>query len=925
MLSPGTRLGSYEVIAALGAGGMGEVYRATDTKLKRQVAIKILPASLASDHDRLARFQREAEVLASLNHPNIAGIYGLEESGGVSALVMELVEGPTLADRIARGSGAPHGLPEAERVRARPRDHEGSVTTPGGGAPGGLEIDEAVAIAKQIAEALEAAHERGIIHRDLKPANIKVRPDGTVKVLDFGLAKALDPSSPGATAVDIANSPTITSPALTSMGMILGTAAYMSPEQARGKAVDKRADIWAFGCVLYEMLTGKRAFDAEDVSLTLAEVMKSEPDWSALPPLPPLVDVFLRQCLKKDPRQRIGDIHDVRLALEGAFEMPVPHVTNAAAVVPPLWRRPLPVAVGTALVSVLLAGVAVSSLWPVREPRIVRRFPITLPSSQTLPSSIGSLLSISADGRTLAYRAVEQGVMRFYLRAIGQLDSQAMPGTEVMSTTDALLLSPDNQWLWFWSDNTLMRVPLSGGRPVRVTDRNDPTATRGMSWAPDGTLIVGGRSAGLLRLPKGGSKLEALIAPDDGREYWYPQVLPQGRAVLFTASFNSTDAGDVMLFDLRTNTRRTLVRQAVAGWYAPTGHLVFLRAGDLWAIRFDAASMDVVGEPVPVEQGIRVEGGGAVQFAVAADGSLVYVPSGTKAPRTLVWVDRQGRETPIPAEPRPYSNPRLSPDGTRVAVAASDRDFDLWVLVLGQSGLTRVTSDVARDDSPIWTADGRRLIYFSAPTGPWNLFWHLADGTGAAERLTESPNQQWPAAVSRDGLLVFTEAGKKTRFDVMQLALDGTRRVTPLVQSEFAERNGVISPDGHWLAYDANDSGRAEIYVRPFPDVNAGRWRVSETGGSAPLWAQSGQELFYVSPTGAVMSVAMGRGPASATTATQVVKAGYFVRAPARPYDVTSDGQRFLMIKEADIDPAEPDIVLVENWFEELERLVPTK
>ena len=590
-LAPGTRLGPYEITAQIGVGGMGEVYRATDTKLKREVAVKVLPAALASDPERLARFQREAEVLASLNHPNIAAIHGLEESEGTKALVMELVEGPTLADRIAQGA---------------------------------IPVDEALPIAKQIAEALEAAHEQGIIHRDLKPANIKVRADGTVKVLDFGLAKALEPT--GAMSPEMSQAPTITTPAMTLAGMILGTAAYMSPEQARGKPVDKRADIWAFGCVLFEMITGTRAFPGEDITDTLAAVVKLEPNWDAVgAEVPSRVRQTLHVCLQKNPHQRGGDIAAIRLALEGAFEIGA--TVDAASVTSPSprwWSRPRWVATGVTLG--LLAGLG--SGWVVwvagraDTEAPVRRFPLTLPTSVVLPSGGGTRVGLSPDGQTVAYIGVEGGVARLYQWRLDQLGATVIPGTEGAARP---FFSQDSRSVAFQVDRSLMRVGLAGGLPTRIADLG--AAPRGGSWGPDDTIVVGRREQGLARVSATGGEMASLTTPDDGRQHWYPQILPGGRAVLFSDSAPFPNGGDVMVLDLDSGESRTVVAGGVAGHYTPSGHLVFLRGGDLWAVAFDLATLTVRGQPALVEQGIRVETGAAVQFGVAEDGSLAYLPS----------------------------------------------------------------------------------------------------------------------------------------------------------------------------------------------------------------------------------------------------------------------------------------------------------
>jgi serine/threonine-protein kinase len=924
-LCAGTRLGPYEILSALGAGGMGEVYRARDTKLDRAVAIKILPEAFAADTERIARFQREARTLASLNHPNIAHIHGFEESNpsagsgqaAVRALVMELVEGEDLAQRIARGA---------------------------------VPIDEALPIAKQMADALEAAHEQGIIHRDLKPANIKVRPDGTVKVLDFGLAKAMEPASAQRASAGPADpwmSPTITTPAMTEAGMILGTAAYMSPEQARGKPVDKRADIWAFGCVLYEMLTGQRAFDGQGVSETLARVIEREPDWARLPvTLSPTLRTYIRSCLQKDPKQRVQAIGDVRLALEGAFETPASQRVEPAAAAP--WQRVVLVGVAAAIGSGAIIGALVWSAMRQAEPS-----PPRISRLQVTPSGT-SAVSISWNNRDLAITPDGSGVIyvgnrgtQLFVRA---LDAFA-PVAVFTGQPNGPFVSPDGQWIGFADGRgVLKKVPVTGGPAVTVA-RLDTAGPAGATWGTDDTIIVATAevATGLQRVAAAGGPLTVLTRPDRAlgeADHFWPEMLPGGRAVLFTitALTGSLEAAQVAVLDLQTGTRKILVRGGSHAHYVPSGpgspkrgereggHLVYAAAGALRAVPFDLARLETRGTPVAVVPDVVTTINGGVDAVVAGDGTLAYVPgSVAAAPRTLVWVDRQGRETAIPVPPRPYLLPALSRDGTRVMVFGNDQEHDLRLWDFGRTTLTRLTLAPGIDGIGVWTPDGRRVIFSSDRTGVRNLFWQAADGTGAVERLTESLDTQYPSAVSPDGRrLIFTEEAPRTADDVMMMELDGTRRVTPLVQSPFNERNGSVSPDGHWLAYEANDSGRVEVYVRPFPDVSSGHWQVSTDGGTRPIWTRSGQELVYASSTGALMRVNVARGPSwAATTPTQVVKEGYYTIPQwwGLSYDISADGQRFLMLKEggADGTSAPASIIVVQHWVEELKRLVPTK
>jgi serine/threonine-protein kinase len=892
-LIPGTRLGVYEITAPIGEGGMGQVYRATDTTLGRQVAIKILPDAFGADPERLARFEREAKTLASLNHPHIATIYAVEKSAGQHALVMELVEGEDLSQRVARGP---------------------------------IPIDEALLIAKQIAEALEAAHEQGIIHRDLKPANIKVRPDATVKVLDFGLAKALE-SMPGAT--DASQLPTITSPAMTEMGIILGTAAYMSPEQARGKAVDKRADIWAFGCVLYEMLTGTRAFRGETVSETLAEVMKSEPRWTALPSeTPTTLRNIVRRCLEKDPRQRVRDVGDVRLALEGAFETTI--LQTAAGV--PQRRRVVLTSAATLIMSVILAGAAVWFAFRPAPPRVSR---LLLAPSDTAGLTISGVdrdLVIAPDGSRIAY--IGTNGTQIFVRALDALK----PVVIFKGNPRGLFVSPDGQWVGFVDGTTsLKKVAMTGGPAVTLAPIDGPP--RGATWAPDGTMIFATQASttGLQRVSAAGGMPEVLTRPDRAQgeaDHLWPEILPGGGAVLYTttARTGGLDAAQVAVLDLRTGSRKVLVRGGTHAHYVPSGHLVYAAAGALRAVAFDLARRETRGTPVPIVDQVVTTGAGGLDAVVAGDGTLAYVSGPGDvggARRTLVWVSRQGQETAIAAPPRAYEYPRIAPDGASITFYSQDQEEDIWRWDVVRSTLTRLTFDGALDSHPAWTPDGRRLVFSSQRAGGRNLFWQAADGTGAAERLTESANQQNAGAVSPDGTrLIFTETTPKTGDDVMQVELGGTHRVTPLVQTPFAERNGIISPDGRWLASEANDSGEFEVYVRPFPDVNGGHWQVSTGGGTRPLWARNGQELFYLSPTGALMRVGVERGPSwASTTPTPLIKEGYLTVPggnPGRTYDISPDGQRFLLIK-AEQAATPITLIVVQHFDEELKRLVPTK
>jgi len=905
-LTPGTRLGVYQITAQIGEGGMGQVYRATDTKLKRQVAIKTLPPSVAADHDRLARFQREAEVLASLNHPHIAAIHGLEDGDGVKALVMELVEGDDLSQRLARGP---------------------------------IPLDEALPIAKQLAEALAAAHEQGIIHRDLKPANIKVRADGTVKVLDFGLAKAMEPAD---SAPHVSRTPTITAPAKTQAGVILGTAAYMSPEQARGRPIDKRADIWAFGCVLFELLTGKPAFVKDNVSDTLAAVLGTEPDWSLLgPAVPSSLRLLVQRCLEKDRQRRIGDI-STAIFLLNEPQMTVPALNPGTATAPARrGRAGRRLAVVAAILLAAVGGGA--AVWLQTRPATRRVVRLAIPASGPSALSVsGREMAISPDGTHVAY--VGNNGRQLFVRAFDQTDSVPLAGVDFPGS---VFIKPDGQWVGFVGEFVLRKVATNGGA-VQDLLKLGARSMLGATWGERGTIIFATErtSTGLEQISEDGGATTVLTRPnrDRGEDYHaWPAFLPGGQAVLFTILHTgSIDSAEIAVLDLSTGTHKVILRGGSAARYLPSGHLVYGAAGSLRAVAFDLERLEVRGTPVPVVPQLLTTPNGAADFDVASDGTLVYVRGGIEEPaRTLVWVDRQGREEPIPAPVRAYLYLRISPDGTRVAIDVRDQERDIWLWEFARRTLTRFTFAPRPDRFPVWSFDGRRVLYTSerpdTPAGAVtrNLFSQASDGTGVPEQLTRNTTtaDKAPTGVSPDGAWVILRDGEPQGFDVSRLALGSDHRIEPLVHTPFSEQNGEVSPDGRWLAYQSNDSGRSEIWVRPYPDVNGGRWLVSAGGGLQPLWSRDGKdaELFYRDLSGDLMRVAVERGSGWAVGATtKLFGAGqyYFGAGEAfgRTYDISLDGRRFLMIKDVARDQSSaPTILVVQNWFDELKALVPTK
>jgi serine/threonine-protein kinase len=897
-LAAGARLGSYEIQAAIGAGGMGEVYRATDTVLKRQVALKVLPPEVANDPERVARFQREAEVLASLNHPNIAHLYGLERSGGTLALVMELVEGPTLADRIAQGA---------------------------------IPVDEALPIAKQIAEALEAAHEQGIIHRDLKPANIKVREDGTVKVLDFGLAKLAD-TAPSHASGALANSPTITSPALmTGVGVLLGTAAYMSPEQAKGRPADKRSDIWAFGCVLYEMLAGKRAFEADDVSETLASVLRSEPDWPALPPtVSPTVQLLLRRSLEKDRRARIPDIAAVRFLMDE--RLPAVAADAIAVVRPQTTMR----FAGAALVLAALAATAAWHFKPSPAPAPAQPVSFTFSPAAgpiTTPSPFRDV-AISPDGRTIVYGAgASEGQSRLYVRNLDDLD--ARPLTDVAS--GAPFFSPDGRWIGFVAapQRELRKVPIGGGPSTRLC--TIPGIFEGATWLPDGRIAFGagaGASAIYIVSAVGGTP-ERLTKPSTGPNqvrYALPAQLPDGHHLLVSVGTGpgggNASTNRTAVFNIDTKEEKIIINDGTQAEYVAGGFLVYATERTLRATRFDLETLTAQPDSAVLAEGLPMKAAsGAVDFSISPNGTLVYVrgAGSVGAQRSLVWVDRNsGNETMIAAPLRPYTYARLSPDGSRIALDIRDETTDIWVWDIAREQMMRLTKTPELETSPVWTPDGRRIIFGSTRDGgAATLFALLADGSESEfERLADGNLNQVPSAMTPDGRLLFTQQAAGGQ-DAMLLRLDGDHRIEPLIQTDGSKENAVVSPDGQLVAYQSNESGSTEVWVRPFPETKSKRYSISTNGGTRPLWAPNGKELFYLDMEGFLTSVSIRETPQfDAGKPSRVFQTRYFAGGQAmnaRTYDISPDGKRLLMIKDgATVDTQGTSVIVLVNGTETL-------
>jgi len=894
----GKTVGVYAVGERIGAGGMGEVYRARDTKLGRDVALKVLPALFANDPERLARFQREARVLAALNHPHIAQIYGLEQSGGVSALVMELVEGPTLADRIARGP---------------------------------IPVDEALAIVRQIVDGLETAHEQGIVHRDLKPANIKVREDGVVKLLDFGLAKAMDPRADGAP--PMSQSPTITTPA-TLQGTVLGTAAYMAPEQAKGRAVDKRADVWALGCVLYEMLTGHRVFEGDDVSEVFAGIIKSEPDWARLPTeTPAVVRGLLRACLQKDVRRRVRDIGDVRLALEGVFETVAPQAV-ATAVRPSAWRQTLALAAGA------LATAAIAwALWPTPVPGAANRFDYHVPEDQVFRRPAASILAVAPDGRSFVYNT-QDGL---YLRPMGELEGRLIRGTEEVLVGP--FFSADGQSVGYFvpggrgETGQLKRIATSGGAPVPITDAG---GLSGATWTADGEIFFG-QQDGIHRVAAAGGTSELVIAAEPGERVFSPQLLPDKDSVLFTVTTGGLDEAQIVVESLSTH-RRTPVVEGSDARYLPTGHLVYALDDVLLGVAFDVDRLIVMGPAEPLEQGLR-RGTASANYGVSDDGTLVYLPAGEdEADRVLQWVGPNNQVEPVSTPPGPFSFVRLSPNGQAAAVTTEDRNenggTNIRMTELDRGSLIPIMTEDGSDNFPLWTRNSERIVFSSIRGGRLQLRWRAADGSDEAttlvtfeEGVTGAQAYSW----SQDGsTLAFAVNERGPVGDIGVLSVDDPENWRRLIETAFDEDRPMISPNGRMIAWVSDETGEEQVYVRPFPGPGLGKRQVSlgTIGHHSPTWSPDGQALLFLRgrPADALMRATIGEDSAGVPAVGQaevLFPYSYWSRASkTSTYDVAPDGRVLVIAESAATSPEEvvqPPFVIVQNWFEELKRRVPTE
>jgi serine/threonine-protein kinase len=912
-LSPGARLGAYEVIDLLGAGGMGEVYRAQDTKLGRGVALKILSDAFAGDPDRLARFKREAKALAALNHPHIAALFGMEEADERHFLIMELVDGETLADRLSRGPMA---------------------------------VDGALRAARQIAEALEAAHEKGIVHRDLKPANVKISADEKVKVLDFGLAKlgagdASDAATPAGAA--LTHSPTLSMMA-TQAGVILGTAAYMSPEQAQGMPADQRSDVFSFGSVLFEMLTGRQAFRGDSAPAILAAVLIGSPDLTAIPAnlSPRLIDL-VRRCLEKNPKQRWQAVGDLRMELEAIAAAPhASPVSTLAAPPAPLWKRLIPVAAG-----VVLSAVATSAVWwrvrPAAPPSpIVTRFTAPLPDGTQFSNFGRKVVDISPDGTNIVVSA--NG--RLNLRSMADLTARPIAGSEGSASGVANpVFSPDGRWIVFFStaDRALKKIAVAGGAAVTLCPAGNPF---GMSWDASGILFgqaagggPGATTTGILRVSPNGGKPEQLIAVKDDEVADDPQMLPDGDTVLFTLAKSANgrlaeawDKAQIVAQSIRTGRRTTLIESGSGARYVSSGHILYAIAGVLYAVPFDVGSLRVAGGQVPILEGVaRATLTGSAHWSLSGTGSLVYLPgpSATSTGDGVVAVaDRKGLIEALKIAPGSYEAPRVSPDGKWIAVGdTGDAGANIWVYELVGTGARRRLTNGGKNRYPVWSSDSRHVIYQSDREGDKGLFWQLADGTGTPERLTKAdpdtthiPDSFSPVA---DQLLFSVTKGATSSLRLLTLK---TKEVTSFGAVQSGDLpDSVFSPDGRWVAYTMREDAGPAIYVQPFPPTGA-KYLILPSA-IHPVWTRDGREIIVMA-RGRLIAVGVTTQPRFELRGSVEFSRTFMDGGPTtvRNFDVMTDGQHLLAIPFSGIQlraNAIPQFQVVLNWIEELKQRVP--
>jgi eukaryotic-like serine/threonine-protein kinase len=892
----GQKLASYKIVSLLGVGGMGEVYQAHDTRLDRRVAIKVLPPAFVHDTERLARFQREARLLASLNHPHICTLFDVGRQSGTDFLVMEYLEGETLAARLMTGP---------------------------------LPLEKVLLYATEIADALDKAHRKGVTHRDLKPGNIMLTKAGT-KLLDFGLAKLKQESAPST--VSLSQLPT--NDTLTAQGAILGTLQYMAPEQVQGGEVDARTDIFAFGAMVYEMVTGKKVFDGKNSASVMAKILESDPPpMSSLQPMtPPALDRVVRKCLAKDPEKRwqgasdLGD--ELKWIAEGSSLITSVSTAPAKGFRTP-GRRALILGLGVLLLGVTGASLAVWNLKSsLRLP--VTRTVITLPPSQKLAGSDQPLVALSPDGSQLCYVANEGGSQQLFLRAMDSLEARPIPGTEGAVNP---FFSPNGQWLGFFAGGKLMKVSVNGGSVVTLGEIEQ---ARGASWGNQGMIVFAPSAYSvLLGVSEAGGAPQSLtrLEKEENSNRW-PEFLPGGKAVLFTAGTAVPGVftnSQVAVQSLGTGERLKLIQGGTLARYAPTGHLVFAQGGSLMAVPFDPQRLTATGVAVPVVDGVpQSPVTGAAQYSFSNNGSLVYVSGGVLGTLSrLVWVSRNGVEQRIAAIGHNYQTPRLSPDGRHVAVGIVEQESQVWVFDLSRETLTRFSFEGNTNSGPIWTTDGKRIAFLSTNNdGPWNFFWRLADGSGGLEQLTSDGDLLSPSSWSPNGqLLAFDKVNDITGNDIWVLRL-GDHKAQPFLRTPFKEGAPRFSPDGQWLAYVSDESSRYEIYVRPYPGSGE-KLQISTGGGTEPMWNPNGRELFYRSGDKMMAADIVTRPSFVAGKPRMLFQGQYQSTTVPRldpNYDVSPDGQRFLMLKPTEQEQAVPtQINVVLNWFEELKRRVPVK
>ena len=910
-LSPGDRLGPYEIVAPIGAGGMGEVYKARDTRLDRIVAIKVLSAALATDREFRERFDREAKSISSLNHPNICTLYDVGHDQGHEFLVLEFLEGETLAARIAKGP---------------------------------LPLPEALKIAVEISSALDKAHRQGIVHRDLKPGNVMLTRAGA-KLLDFGLAT----KNAALAGVPASELPTGVAP-LTARGTILGTFQYMAPEQIEGEPADPRTDIFAFGAVLYETITGRKAFTGKSQVSLLGTILKEDPTpVSELQPMtPPALGRVIRTCLRKDRDDRFQSAHDLWLQLQWVEEggsaagLPAPVVVHRKRRERSIW-----IAAGVAFAAVAFGG----AWWLKPAPpvtHVVTRFQYTLPEGQNFTRPGRHDVAFSPDGARLAYVANQQ----LYLRAMDQLEAQPVRGTNEDPMEP--VFSPDGQWLAYFtpvggagtnaggSAWVLKKIAVAGGAPVTLGTL--AAAPYGATWR-NGTIAFGmnaGNVAGVQTVPDSGGAPQTIVTVDPKKErVMHPQLLVDGTHLLFVSAplvSTTVTEGQIVVQTLDGKDRRTLVNGGTDPRVLPAGQLVYIHDGTLLAVPFDNKRLTVTGGPVPILEGVvetRTTGTG--QFAISSEGTLAFRPGTAPAapPSTLIWVDRQGHEQPISAKPRAYAYPRLSPDGAKIAVGSTDEENDIWVFDLAKETLTRLTFGPAFEIHPAWTLDNKDVLFSSNPSGnlatvPMDILRKAADGTGATEALTHGLEGGYPMGISPDGKsLVFRRPNPSFGLYVLPLEPKGDAHAL-IADPNFSVLNGEISPDGRWIAYDSTESGRPEVYVRPFPAVDSGRWQISAEGGSMPLWARSGREIFFLNAANRMIAVSVPAGPSFTYGKPEALFdfTPYFnAVSTGRMFDISPDGKRFLTAKPVGSGPAaaRPSIVVVSHWFDEVKARMPAQ